>query len=204
MKKLFFVAAIFSTVISCTNPNSKEVNSNTDENQQMPMIKTKIGNLFSIDVFSDYVLKKKEDQIDNSVHKIIIDSDRYIIIQMGYNISTLTETDPEIVKDSSYFSMLMNANNVEKDDYVFVKHTNSDEMDLDLYRLQNIRFDTIDNRFCKIISPRIEGKGISGVHFYKVFEDKTMGSFRVNIFGYDLTKSENDLLMGMIKSIEFL
>lgn len=37
------------------------------------------------------------------------------------------------------------------------------KLDADLYRKQNVSWDTIDNRPAKIVFPRISGKGTTGI-----------------------------------------
>ncbi|MGE8291564.1 MAG: hypothetical protein ACN6ON_07795 [Sphingobacterium sp.] len=96
---------------------------------------------------------------------------------------------------------MLEENNLDASDFIVVKDIMSMNIDADLYRKQNVSWDTIDNRRAKIVFPRISGKGMTGVYIGSLWGDSS--KVRFNLCGADLkTQTEEDLLKA-IKTLRF-
>jgi len=98
---------------------------------------------------------------------------------------------------------MMEESATDSSDYIIVKDMPILDFDLDadLYRKQNVSWDTIDNRRAKIVFPRISGKGTTGIYIGSLWGDSSKSRF--NLHGADLkTQTEEDLLKA-IKTLRF-
>ncbi|GAA4178051.1 hypothetical protein GCM10022218_28000 [Sphingobacterium ginsenosidimutans] len=90
----------------------------------------------------------KQNGIDSYVGAIAVDNTDKLYFDLGMYSNTLTEPNIEVIT-----RQMMEENNLDSSDFIVVKDIMSMNIDADLYRKQNVSWDTIDNRRAKIVFP---------------------------------------------------
>jgi hypothetical protein len=138
----------------------------------------------------------KQNGIDSYVGAIAVDNKDTLYFDLGMYSNTLTEPNIQVIT-----RQMVEENNLDSSDFIVVKDIMSMNIDADLYRKQNVSWDTIDNRRAKIVFPRISGKGITGVYIGSLWGDSS--KVRFNLHGSNLkAQTEQDLLKA-IKTLRF-
>lgn len=178
--KLSHISALIILVVGCKDPSRA---------------KTMDFGLFTLEVPYKWQ-QVKQDGIDSYVGAIAIDNTDTLYFDLGMYSNSLTEPNIQVIT-----RQMMEENNFDSSDFIVVKDIMSMNIDADLYRKQNVSWDTIDNRRAKIVFPRISGKGITGVYIGSLWGDSS--KVRFNLHGTDLkTQTEEDLLKA-IKTLRF-
>lgn len=178
--KLFHISAITILIVGCKDPSRT---------------KTMDFDLFTIQVPYKWQ-QVKQNGIDSYVGAIAVDNTDTVYFDLGMYSNTLTEPNLEVIT-----RQIMEENNLDSSNFIVVKDIMSMNIDADLYRKQNVSWDTIDNRRAKIVFPRISGKGMTGVYIGSLWGDSS--KVRFNLCGADLkTQTEADLLKA-IKTLRF-
>ncbi|WP_433903521.1 hypothetical protein [Sphingobacterium puteale] len=180
--KLFHISALTILVTGCKDPSPT---------------KTMDFGLFTIEVPYKWQ-QVKQDGIDSYVGAIAVDNTDTLYFDLGMYSNTLTEHNIEIIT-----RQMMEESATDSSDYIIVKDMPILDLDLDadLYRKQNVSWDTIDNRRAKIVFPRMSGKGMTGVYIGSLWGNAS--KVRFNLCGVDLkTRTEQDLLKA-IKTLRF-
>lgn len=178
--KLFHISALSILVVGCKDPSR---------------IKTMDFGLFTLEV--PYKWQQiKQNGIDSYVGAVAIDNTDTLHFDLGMYSNTLTEPNIEVIT-----RQMIEENDLDSAGFVVVKDLMSMNIDADLYRKQNVSWDTIDNRRAKIVFPRISGKGSTGVYIGSLWGDSS--KVRFNLHGSNLkTQTEQDLLKA-IKTLRF-
>ncbi|WP_312789544.1 hypothetical protein [Sphingobacterium sp.] len=178
--KLFHISALTILVVGCKDPSRT---------------KTMDFGLFTIDV--PYKWQQiKQNGIDSYVGAVAVDNTDTLYFDLGMYSNTLTEPNIEVIT-----RQMIEENDLDSAGFVVVKDLMSMNIDADLYRKQNVSWDTIDNRRAKIVFPRISGKGSTGVYIGSLWGDSS--KVRFNLYGSNLkTQTEQDLLKA-IKTLRF-
>lgn len=138
----------------------------------------------------------KQNGIDSYVGAIAVDNADTLYFDLGMYSNTLTEPNIQVIT-----RQMMEENNLDSSDFIVVKDIMSMNIDADLYRKQNVSWDTIDNRRAKIVFPRISGKGTTGIYIGSLWGDSS--KVRFNLHGSNLkAQTEQDLLKA-IKTLRF-
>ncbi|MDF2477078.1 MAG: hypothetical protein K0S24_2561 [Sphingobacterium sp.] len=159
--------------------------------------KTMDFGLFTIEVPYKWQ-QVKQDGIDSYVGAIAVDNTDTLYFDLGMYSNTLTELNIEVIT-----RQMMEESATESSDYIIVKDMPILDLDLDadLYRKQNVSWDTIDNKRAKIVFPRISGKGMTGVYIGSLWGASS--KVRFNLHGSTLkAQTEADLLKA-IKTLRF-
>ncbi|RKO71244.1 hypothetical protein D7322_13935 [Sphingobacterium puteale] len=178
----FHLSVLTILVIGCKDPSRT---------------KTMDFGLFTIEVPYKWQ-QVKQDGIDSYVGAIAVDNTDTLYFDLGMYSNTLTEHNIEVIT-----RQMMEESATDSSDYIIVKDMPILDLDLDadLYRKQNVSWDTIDNRRAKIVFPRISGKGMTGVYIGSLWGNSS--KVRFNLCGADLkTQTEEDLLKA-IKTLRF-
>lgn len=88
----------------------------------------------------------KQNGIDSYVGAIAVDNADTLYFDLGMYSNTLTEPNIQVIT-----RQMMEENNLDSADFIVVKDIMSMNIDADLYRKQNVSWDTIDNRRAKIV-----------------------------------------------------
>lgn len=178
--KLFYISAITILAIGCKDPSRT---------------KTMDFGLFTLEVPYRWE-EVKQNGIDSYVGAIAVDNADTLYFDLGMYSNTLTEPNIQVIT-----RQMMEENNLDSSDFIVVKDIMSMNIDADLYRKQNVSWDTIDNRRAKIVFPRISGKGTTGIYIGSLWGDSSR--VRFNLHGSNLkTQTEKDLLKA-IKTLRF-
>jgi hypothetical protein len=151
--------------------------------------------LFTIDV--PYKWQQiKQNGIDSYVGAVAVDNTDTLYFDLGMYSNTLTEPNIQVIT-----RQMIEENDLDSAGFVVVKDLMSMNIDADLYRKQNVSWDSINNRRAKIVFPRISGKGSTGVYIGSLWGDSS--KVRFNLYGSNLkTQTEQDLLKA-IKTLRF-
>jgi len=180
--KLFHISTLTILVVGCKDPSRT---------------KTMDFGLFTLEVPYKWQ-QVKQNGIDSYVGAIAVDNTDTLYFDLGMYSNSLTEHNIEVIT-----RQMMEESATDSSDYIIVKDMPILDFDLDadLYRKQNVSWDTIDNRRAKIIFPRISGKGTTGIYIGSLWGDSS--KVRFNLYGADLkTQTEEDLLKA-IKTLRF-
>ena len=178
--KQFHLSVLTILVIGCKDPTRT---------------KTMDFGLFTLEVPYKWQ-QVKQDGIDSYVGAIAIDNTDTLYFDLGMYSNSLTEPNIQVIT-----RQMMEENNLDSSDFIVVKDIMSMNIDADLYRKQNVSWDTTDNKRAKIVFPRISGKGITGVYIGSLWGDSS--KVRFNLHGTDLkTQTEEDLVKA-IKTLRF-
>ncbi|CAM3430418.1 hypothetical protein [Sphingobacterium prati] len=180
--KLSHISALTILIVGCKDPSRT---------------KTMDFGLFTLEVPYKWQ-QVKQNGIDSYVGAIAVDKTDTLYFDLGMYSNTLTEPNIEVIT-----RQMMEESATDSSDYIIVKDMPILDLDLDadLYRKQNVSWDTIDNKRAKIVFPRISGKGMTGVYIGSLWGDSS--KVRFNLCGADLkTQTEEDLLKA-IKTLRF-
>ncbi|WP_367331403.1 hypothetical protein [Sphingobacterium multivorum] len=180
--KLFHISALTILVTGCKDPSRT---------------KTMDFGLFTLEVPYKWQ-QVKQNGIDSYVGAIAVDNNDTLYFDLGMYSNSLTEHNIEVIT-----RQMMEESATDSSDYIIVKDMPILDLDLDadLYRKQNVSWDTIDNRRAKIVFPRISGKGTTGVYIGNLWGDSS--KVRFNLHGSNLkAQTEQDLLKS-IKTLRF-
>lgn len=178
--KLFHISALTILVTGCKDPSRT---------------KTMDFGLFTLEVPYKWQ-QVKQNGIDSYVGAIAVDKTDTLYFDLGMYSNTLTEPNIQVIT-----RQMVEENNLDSSDFIVVKDIMSMNIDADLYRKQNVSWDTIDNRRAKIVFPRISGKGMTGVYIGSLWGDSS--KVRFNLHGSNLkAQTEQDLLKA-IKTLRF-
>ncbi|MGB3107748.1 hypothetical protein [Sphingobacterium siyangense] len=180
--KLFQISALTILFVGCNDPSRT---------------KTMDFGLFTLKVPYKWQ-QVKQNGIDSYVGAIAVDNTDTLYFDLGLYSNSLTEHNIEVIT-----RQMMEESATDSSDYIIVKDMPILDLDLDadLYRKQNVSWDTIDNRRAKIVFPRISGKGMTGVYIGSLWGDSS--KVRFNLLGSNLkAQTEQDLLKA-IKTLRF-
>jgi len=138
----------------------------------------------------------KQNGIDSYIGAIAVDNTDTLYFDLGMYSNTLTEPNIEVIT-----RQMMEENDLDSSRFVVVKDIMSMNIDADLYRKQNVSWDTIDNRRAKIVFPRISGKGTTGIYIGSLWGDSS--KVRFNLCGADLKAQTEEDLLKAIKTLRF-
>jgi len=178
--KLFHISTLTILVVGCKDPSRT---------------KTMDFGLFTLEVPYKWQ-QVKQNGIDSYVGAIAVDNTDTLYFDLGMYSNTLTEPNIQVIT-----RQMMEESATDSSDYIIVKDMPILDLDLDadLYRIQNVSWDTINNRRAKIVFPRISGKGMTGVYIGSLWGNAS--KVRFNLHGSNLkAQTEQDLL----KAIETL
>jgi hypothetical protein len=188
--KLIILLVITTSFFSCTHDRNLSEKENKEINLKHVTLQTdqeyKLSKLLAVDdlAYTLYLQNIKPE----------------IFISIGYHCDMLTEPEHFF----SYNDSLAKNLKTPKDSLVYDHFiTYKSPRDKDYYRYQNIFFDTIDSRPCKLIKCIRTGKGITGAYFDSIAFDETMGNLRMNIYTLGLNKNEEKVFDKLIKTIKF-
>lgn len=178
--KLSHISALTILVVGCKDPSPT---------------KTMDFGLFTLE--APYKWQQvKQNGIDSYVGAIAVDKTDTLYFDLGMYSNTLTEPNIQVIT-----RQMMEENNLDSSDFIVVKDIMSMNIDADLYRKQNVSWDTIDNRRAKIVFPRISGKGTTGIYIGSLWGDSS--KVRFNLHGADLKKQTEEDLLKAIKTLRF-
>lgn len=140
----------------------------------------------------------KQNGIDSYVGAIAVDNTDTLYFDLGMYSNTLTEHNIEVIT-----RQMMEESATDSSDFIIVKDMPILDLDLDadLYRKQNVSWDTIDNRRAKIVFPRISEKGTTGMYIGSLWGDSS--KVRFNLYGADLKRQNEKDLLKAIKTLRF-
>ena len=178
--KLSHISAPTILVVGCKDPSRT---------------KTMDFGLFTLEVPYKWQ-QVKQNGIDSYVGAIAVDNTDTLYFDLGMYSNTLTEPNIEVIT-----RQMMEENDLDSSGFVVVKDIMSMNIDADLYRKQNVSWDTIDNRRAKIVFPRISGKGTTGIYIGSLWGDSS--KVRFNLYGADLKTQTEENLLKAIKTLRF-
>jgi hypothetical protein len=144
----------------------------------------------------DTWLKIKNDGVDSYAGQIRIDNTDTLSFDLGWYSNPLTEPDPQIIERSDLKYININ----DTSEFIIVDNRRS--VDIDKYRKNNIRWDTIDGYKAKIVFPRQSGIGITGVYIDSVW--KSGSSYdKFNFYGRNLTPENETKVLMALKTLKF-
>lgn len=137
--------------------------------------------------------------IDSKYGTIYLDDGDSASFDYGWHSNDLYERDP-VVMDSSQIEYVDTANRQE---IIFVE--NSRTVDRDIYRKNNVLWDTIGGREVKIVLPRRSGVGTTGVYFHRLYsrQDSTPNPVTFSLSGENLKPENEKKLLKAIKTLRF-
>ena len=180
--KLFQISALTILFVGC---------------KDLSRTKTMDFGLFTLEVPYKWQ-QVKQNGIDSYVGAIAVDNTDTLYFDLGLYSNSLTEHNIEVIT-----RQMMEESATDSSDYIIVKDMPILDLDLDadLYRKQNVSWDTIDNRRAKIVFPRISGRGMTGVYIGSLWGNSS--KVRFNLHGSNLkAQTEQDLLKA-IKTLRF-
>ncbi|WP_293942834.1 MULTISPECIES: hypothetical protein [unclassified Sphingobacterium] len=178
--KLFHISALTILIVGCIDPSRT---------------KTMDFGLFTLEVPYKWQ-QVKQNGIDSYIGAIAVDNTDTLYFDLGMYSNTLTEPNIEVIT-----RQMMEENDLDSSRFVVVKDIMSMNIDADLYRKQNVSWDTIDNRRAKIVFPRISGKGTTGIYIGSLWGDSS--KVRFNLCGADLKAQTEEDLLKAIKTLRF-
>ena len=178
--KLFHISALTILFVGCRDPSRT---------------KTMDFGLFTLEVPYKWQ-QVKQNGIDSYIGAIAVGNTDTLYFDLGLYSNSLTEPNIQVITRE-----MIEENDLDSSDFVVVNDIMSMNIDADLYRKQNVSWDTIDNRRAKIVFPRISGRGITGVYIGSLWGNSS--KVRFNLHGSNLkAQTEQDLLRA-IKTLRF-
>ncbi|MGJ1227241.1 hypothetical protein ACR78H_16980 [Sphingobacterium siyangense] len=178
--KLFHISALTILFVGCKDPSRT---------------KTMDFGLFTLEVPYKWQ-QVKQNGIDSYIGAIAVGNTDTLYFDLGLYSNSLTEPNIQVITRE-----MIEENDLDSSDFVVVNDIMSMNIDADLYRKQNVSWDTIDNRRAKIVFPRISGRGMTGVYIGSLWGDSS--KVRFNLHGSNLkAQTEQDLLRA-IKTLRF-
>lgn len=140
--------------------------------------------------------------IDGGGGRFISGSGDTIFIDLSYYANNLSERNVRLVPVSS--SNQIDTDAVYRERLVFVEDSLLRKgVDIDKYRLQNVVYKRINNIDAKVITPRIESAGVTGLYCDSVGNDPLMGNVKLSIYGQDLTRETHESLLKSFETVRF-
>lgn len=178
--KLFRISALTILFVGCRDPSRT---------------KTMDFGLFTLEVPYKWQ-QVKQNGIDSYIGAIAVGNTDTLYFDLGLYSNSLTEPNIQVITRK-----MIEENDLDSSDFVVVNDIMSMNIDADLYRKQNVSWDTIDNRRAKIVFPRISGRGMTGVYIGSLWGNSS--KVRFNLQGSNLkAQTEQDLLKA-IKTLRF-
>jgi|SRR5690606_6031842 len=181
MRKFYVILILLFFVISCAN-NKKETH----------ILDFK---RFTIEVPKNWK-KIKLKGIDSQVGGIISNDNDTMFFDLGMYSWDLDNYEKSIMPRSVWDSLKKNIPIIDSSNYIIVEDY---EVDLEIYRTQDTKWDTIDGYLAKMIFPIHTGKGLSGIYIDSLNSDK----IRFNLYGIDLKPKNEKLFLEAIQTIKF-
>ncbi|MGE8430418.1 MAG: hypothetical protein ACN6O7_21250 [Sphingobacterium sp.] len=178
--KLFHISALTILVTGCKAPSRT---------------KTMDFGLFTLEVPYKWQ-QVKQNGIDSYIGAIAVGNTDTLYFDLGLYSNSLTEPNIQVITRE-----MIEENNLDSSDFVAVNDIMSMNIDADLYRKQNVSWDTIDNRRAKIVFPRISGRGMTGVYIGSLWGDSS--KVRFNLHGSNLNAQTEQDLLKAIKTLRF-
>ncbi|QIH34151.1 hypothetical protein [Sphingobacterium sp. DR205] len=180
--KLYHISALTILVVGCKDPSRT---------------KTMDFGLFTLEVPYKWQ-QVKQNGMDSYVGAIAVDNTDTLYFDLGMYSNSLTEHNIEVIT-----RQMMEESATDSSDYIIVKDMPILDFDLDadLYRKQNVSWDTIDSRRAKIVFPRISGKGTTGIYISNLWGDSS--KVRFNLYGSNLKAQTEEDLLKAIKTLRF-
>jgi hypothetical protein len=75
-------------------------------------------------------------------------------------------------------------------------------IDPDIYKKQNVSWDTIDGRKAKIVYPRQPGNGITGIYIDSLWV-RGSDTDRFNLYGNNLKPTDERMLLEVLRTLKF-
>jgi hypothetical protein len=170
--------------------------------QQKHKVDTKTLNFgaFTIEVPQSWT-KVNVHAVDSYVGEVAIDNKDTLEFDLGMYSNKLYETDPTIL-DSS-FMIHVDTNDHNFHSIIFVK--NSNNVDLDEYRKNNVTWDTVDGRKAKIVYPRKSGIGTTGVYIDSLWTSRWGGLHvdHFNLYGENLKPENEKKILKALQTLKF-
>jgi hypothetical protein len=118
-----------------------------------------------------------------------------IYYNAGNNMSTLTEQEPVVtyVQPGHEHSFSVPPG---------VYRAKSPQFDLDDFRKQNVFFKEVAGVKGKLILPRVDGVGVTGLYVDSLTHNEG-GKVSFNMYGTNLSTSQQETLVGIFESIRF-
>jgi hypothetical protein len=137
--------------------------------------------------------------IDSKYGWIYLDAEDSALFDYGWHSDNLYEFEP-IVLDSNMIDHVDSATRAEA---VFVE--NSRGIDRDKYRKDNVKWDTIDGLRAKIVFPRQQGIGTTGVYFDSLHSPKAsmMVPSTFSLRAENLKPQNEKALLDAVKTLRF-
>ncbi len=136
--------------------------------------------------------------IDSYVGQIAIGNSDTLHFDFGWYSNDLYESDPTILDSSQLESIDLSL--FDTSNTFFVKDRR--KVDPDMFKKNNITWDTIDNRKAKIVAPRRSGSGTTGVYFDSVWESGSAID-KFNLYGENLKSTNEKEVLAAIKTLKF-
>ncbi|QMV67097.1 MULTISPECIES: hypothetical protein [Sphingobacterium] len=178
--KLFHISALTILFVGCKDPSRT---------------KTMDFGLFTLEVPYKWQ-QVKQNGIDSYIGAIAVGNTDTLYFDLGLYSNSLTEPNIQVITRE-----MIEENNLDSSDFVVVNDIMSMNIDADLYRKQNVSWDTIDNRRAKIVFPRISGRGMTGVYIGSLWGDSS--KVRFNLHGSNLNAQTEQDLLKAIKTLRF-
>ena len=138
----------------------------------------------------------KEKGTDSYVGKIAIDNSDTLEFDLGWYSNTLTEPEPMIIERST----LPLRSTKDFSEYIIVDDIRN--IDPDQYRKNNVSWDTIDGRKAKIVFPRKQGIGMTGIYIDSLWVSGSSVD-KFNLVGFNLKPVNQELVRQAIKTLKF-
>jgi hypothetical protein len=142
--------------------------------------------------------KIEKNGIDSYVGAIVIDSTDTLSFDLGWYSNRLNESEPTFFDSSMIGNIDTSLINIS--DIIFVK----DRMlvDPDMYKKNNVTWDTIDGRRAKIVHPRQSGNGTTGIYIDSLWISGSDVD-RFNLYGTNLKIENEKKVLKSIRTLKF-
>lgn len=177
--------AIAIGLIACNQSNSKGDTKTID------------FGAFTIETPQSWTAMKKNG-VDSYVGSIAIDNKDTLSFDLGWYSNRLYEYDPTIL-DSSMIAKI-DTSMIDTSEVIFVK--NRMKVDPDIYKKNNVRWDTIDGRKAKIVYPRISGIGTTGIYIDSLWISGSSVD-RFNLYGVNLKPDNEKKVLQVLWTLKF-
>lgn len=136
--------------------------------------------------------------VDSYLGGIALDEGDTLNFDLGWYSNKLYEYEPTIL-DSSMLPSL-DTSMIDTSEVIFVK--SKARIDPDVYRKNNVLWDTIDGRSAKIVFPRKSGQGTTGVYIDSLWVSGSAID-RFNLYGLNLHPANEKKVLQALKTLKF-
>lgn len=140
------------------------------------------------------------EETDNGIYGEIVWNDLdTIYFQLGHSIRKLSEPEPNIV----YVPNGINLTDLNLQNKIVTRKLN---YDIDRFRKQNARFETIDGYSAKIVYPRLPRNGIVGVYIDSLWPSKSAiyyDNIAFNLYSTNISEDKEKTLLAAISTLKF-